>query len=131
MRFGGRERIRRGVDIPVEAQNLGAVRHWLGADHVTQMAAALFSAAAALKLSGLSLSWAIADAAELERLRGLDVMYRAWGRPVGVQVAPQSVFGPASVQQAVPVELFPRLKAISVVEYVAPSAIGDVIVERK
>jgi len=117
LHFGGRGRIRRGVDYLVEALAPDAVRGWLGREYATQMAAAVFTAALALQRAGWPMNWAVADARELERLRFLDAAVRAYGEPVSVLSArPAWVATPIEDRTMRRVDVTPRLQGDAVLE---------------
>lgn len=131
LRFGGRSRIRFGRQFPVEGLSPEQVRGWLGQDHATAMAAAIFDAAVALQRAGWSLRWTMADARELERLRWVERMVGAYGQPTATYEA--RMVGPATLvdRTADGVDVSPRMRGGAVLELEAGPIRGGATLERK
>ena len=110
LHFGGRGRIRRGVDYLVSALRPSDVERWLGADVATAAAAAVFSAALALQAAGWDMPWVVAEARAIERLRFLEAAASLYGAPQAVLTRERSLWEQQPVEdyQAKRVDVAPR-----------------------
>lgn len=131
LHFGGRGKIRRGVDYLVSALGPLDVAKWLGAETAAAAAAAVFSAALALQAAGWSLPWVMAEARELERLRWLNRIVSAFGASTATYEA--VMHGPVVLvdRTSEQVEVAPRLRGGAVLEMVAGPIRGGATLEEK
>jgi hypothetical protein len=131
LHFGGRGRIRRGVDHLVSSLQPDEVSRWLGRETAMAAAAAVFSATLALQQAGWSLPWVLAEARAIERLRFLEAAVSLYGEPQAVltRERPRWVPQPVEDYRAKHVEVAPRAQGD--VMDLEGGSFGDAMIEDK